>query len=508
VTGGPRLTGGVRFAVVVALAGMALLAVSCAGDDEASPFDTTTTSPPSSGPTTHGPTATATTTSTEPAPPPTLEWEDCGGADCATLVVPLDHGDPDGATIELAVARRPAGEPDERLGVVLVNPGGPGGSGVDLLASGFSLGGSLDDRFDLVSWDPRGVGGSTAVRCGGEPLDRWLGTDPAPDDAAETTTLHENARALAEACTEADGDLLAHVSTTETVEDLDDLRAALGEDTIGYLGLSYGTLIGQLYLEAHPDRVRAMVLDGVMDPADALPQLADAQAGGFESAFENMAEACASDGCAVDDPLAAYDELAERVEVTPLPSSIGDDIGPAELQVGVESALYSAESWPLLARGLLEGLSGDGTIIGSFVEAYYSSASFTAYASVVCLDFGPPDRAGFDELAVELAERHDRFGEGLAYELLPCAYWPVPPVRPPEPVVHPDGGPPVLLVGTQGDPATPISEARDVAERLEGRLLELDGEGHVAIHTSSCVDGWIEAYLLDLTLPPEGTVCT
>lgn len=481
---------------------------ACADDDSASPFDTITTPSSDATSTTDASTDPPTSTTTDAAPAAELEWEDCGfEVECATLTVPLDYADPDGPTVELALARRPADRPDERVGAILVNPGGPGGSGVSLITDGFTAGGELDSRFDLVSWDPRGVGASTPVECGGATLEDWLGTDPAPDDGGEVDALHAAAEALADECADVDGSLLGHVSTLDTVEDLDRIREALREDQISYLGLSYGTFIGQLYLEAHPDRVRAMVLDGVMDPADPLPDLADAQAGGFEEAFAEMADWCADDDdCAVDDPVAAYEELADRVEEAPIPGG-GRDIGPAELQVGTEAALYSSAAWPDLAAGLADALEGDGEILGFFVDGYYSSASFTAYAAVVCLDFGPPDLAGFDDLAVELEERHPHFGAGLGYELLPCAYWPVPPVRTPAPVTSPDGAPPVLSIGGLRDPATPIAEAIDVASRLDGELLRFDSDGHVAIHESDCIDGWIESYFLDLTLPPPDTVC-
>jgi pimeloyl-ACP methyl ester carboxylesterase len=252
-----------------------------------------------------------------------------------------------------------------------------------------------------------------------------------------------------------------------------------------------------------------MVLDGVMDPADPLPQLADAQAGGFEGAFDAMADWCdTADDCYVDDPLAAYDELAARVEDDPLPSGDGREVGPAELAVGTETGLYSPHTWSDLSYALATGLDGDGEIIQAFVDSYYGSASFTSYAAVVCLDFGPPDEAGFDDLAESLDESHPRFGWSLGYELLPCAYWPTPPARTPAPVTSPEGSPPVLSITSTGDPATPPAEAEDVAARLDGELLRLDAVGHVAIHESDCVDQYIEAYFLDLSLPPEGELCS
>lgn len=438
----------------------------------------------------------------EPAP---IRWSPCAGSlECGTLTVPRDHAEPSGATLELAVARRPA-PATTREGAILANPGGPGASGIEFLA-GFTLSGPLAERFDLVSWDPRGVGASSPVQCGGDALTTWLAADPAPDDAAEREALGQAAQAVALECARLDGDLLPHLGTEATVADMELLRQALGDDQISYLGLSYGTLIGQLYLEAHPERVRAMVLDGVVDSADGLAQLARAQAVGFEEAFARVAAGCRPGGCPLDDPDKTYDELAIRVENEPLPAGAGT-VGPAELQIATEFGLYSPALTNLMLRALADAQDGDGRRLASLARSYHSAASYTAYAAVVCLDLAPPDDAGFDELAADLAAVAPRFGVGLAYELLPCASWPTPPNRDPAPVIRPSGAPPVLVVATTGDPATPPDAAERVAARLEGRLLIHDGEGHVALGSSSCATDAIRAYLTDLTLPPEGARC-
>lgn len=499
---------------VVALAGWLCIGGCGLVDDEVRPPASTTPASTSAEPvaTTDLPPVTPPTTGApsvfEPEP---VRWGACTGGDgsveCAILTVPLDHADPAGETIELALARRPADDAEQRLGVLAVNPGGPGGSGVDLLVNGFGLGGEIDERFDLVSWDPRGVGASTAITCGGDALDAWLSADPSPDDPQELGALEDAADALAAGCDEADGDLLAHVSTEATVEDLDLIRAALGEDQLSYLGLSYGTLIGLLYLEAHPDRVRTMALDGVMDPAAALPEHARAQAEGFESALAEMADWCATGRCAVPDVLAAYDEVAARVERSPIPAGPYPPVGPAELTIAAAAALYDSGSWDDLAAGLAEALSGDASLLASYRDAYFAGASFTAYTAVICSDLGAPDRAGFDRLADDLGADLPRFGPSLAYELLPCAYWPTPPVRTPRAVhVSPETRP-ILLVGGTGDPATPLRHAEAAAEQVPSQLLVVDMDSHVALGSNECATGWISAHLLDGSLPPPGARC-
>jgi pimeloyl-ACP methyl ester carboxylesterase len=501
-----------RRLVALTLAAGLVVAGCTSGDAESLP-PTTGVDPTADRPVGSPTTIAEPTTSVEPSAfvPDPVRWTSCsdgvGDVECATLVVPLDHDRPDGETIELALARRPAADPARRLGVLAVNPGGPGGSGVDLLLGGFGVGGEVDERFDLVSWDPRGVGDSTAVTCGDRRLDEWLDADPSPDDAQEWTALDEAAEALADECEEDDGPLLPYVGTDATVADLDLIRAALGEEQLSYLGLSYGTLIGLLYLEAHPERVRTMALDGIVDPAAALPEHARAQTEGFEAALVAMADWCSTERCAVPDVLAAYDDVADRVEQAPIPADPYPPLGPAQLPIAAAAALYDADSWSYLADGLADAQEGDGRLLASLADAYFSGASFTAYAAVICSDFGPPDRAGFERLADELGADFPRFGPSLAHELLPCAYWPAPPARTPRPVEVPTDTAPVLLVAGRRDPATPLEHAEAVAAQVPSRLLVVDMDGHIALGSNACATDWITRHLLDATLPPADTTC-
>jgi pimeloyl-ACP methyl ester carboxylesterase len=286
---------------------------------------TTRESPDSSGPLATRPPGTPGTMGPEPAeslaPAPALDWESCAGdTECAVLDVPLDYEAPLGETIELAIARRPARDGDNRLGVLLVNPGGPGASGVGYIQSGAL--GELDRWFDVVGWDPRGVGESTPLECsvdrtGAATADELRTLDPTPDDAAEQAELDDTARALAELCGELDAAYLENIDSTVNARDIDQIRRALDEDEVSFVGYSYGTLLGHEYARLFPGRVRAMVLDGVVNPAKELTEFLRDQALGLEAALEPLGD--------------QYDRVAERVEREPLPTRRGAEVGPAEL---------------------------------------------------------------------------------------------------------------------------------------------------------------------------------
>ncbi|CAN5656184.1 alpha/beta hydrolase [soil metagenome] len=454
-------------------------------------------------------TAPSSESTTAPGEAPSAEgitWESCGDAECGRLTVPLDHDDPDGDTIELALARRPAGDPDARIGSLVVNPGGPGASGASFVTGGFSLGEEVDERFDVVGFDPRGVGESTPVDCGDAP-DEFLDLDPQPDDDAELRELQAAAADVSDACA-GTGALLEHLDTATVARDLDAIRAALGDEQLTYLGYSYGTLIGQLYAEQFPERVRALVLDGVVNPAEDLVELLTAQTDGFDRAFAALAASCDDDpGCAVDDVAGAYDGLAAEVEEEPLTTDGDDELGPSALSFAAVSAAYDSSTWPIFAQGLADGLDGDGTILLAFADAYRSAADYGVYAGVVCTDGPhPPDPAAWEAFAQQLEEQSPRFGAAVANELLPCATWPAPVVGQPAPVVA-EGAAPILVVGTTGDPATPFANAEQVAATLaDAVLLTHDGEGHTSGGEADC-DHIVARYLIDLAIPDPGSRC-
>ena len=435
-----------------------------------------------------------------PEPP---DWEDCGVLECAAVQVPLDWDDLDGAKLELAIARRPA-EGDPR-GSVLVNPGGPGGSGIELLdyvflADPFD---GLRDHFDIVGWDPRGTNGSEAVDCDA-PVDDFRALDPSPDDAKEADELVDAATEIAQDCERAASDRLAHISTDDTVKDMEAIRRALGDEQLSFYGFSYGTALGAFYAEQFPDRVRAIVLDGVVDPGADLETYLTAQARGFDRALDAMFEAC-GDACPDGGVAELYDRLADRVERSPIGSG-SDTLGPAELATAAISATYSPDGGPAFADALQQADDGDPTALLSLAAQYYST-DYTPYLAIECVDqahpMGDAEWAAFVE---RLEGISPRLGGSIGNELLPCANWPVAPVEP-RPFPSAGGSNPILVIGNTGDAATPFSQAEAMAEGLDNAVLVThEGTGHTS-YGNPCVDEISAAYLTDLTLPDDDTIC-
>jgi pimeloyl-ACP methyl ester carboxylesterase len=441
-----------------------------------------------------------------------VEWSPCGGddrAECGTLEVPLDHDNPSGDTITLSLSRVPAADETRRVGALLVNPGGPGGTGVDF-ARLFPFPTEIRNRFDIIGFDPRGVGASSGLTCGGDLVEQFLAIDSDPDAPDEQAALDRSAQAVADDCQIQDGDVLPYVGTVNVVRDMDAIRQALGEDQISFLGFSYGTRLGALYAEMFPERTRAIVLDGVFDPAHDLVEWLTEQAGGFDRAVADVFAACPQDpSCPPIGAAAAYDQILTQVEATPLPAGSDRLLGPGDLATAALYVTYDEGGWPELYLGLSEALAGDGTRLYDLTDSYRSFGSFTQYAAVMCVDSAHPvGPTEFQAFAASVEAVSPRFGAAVANELLPCAYWPVSEVGNPQPVVAP-AAPPILVVGNTGDAATPYEQAQRVADTLaSGVLLTHEGAGHTSFRSgSSCVDAAVDAYLLDLVVPPEGTVC-
>lgn len=455
---------------------------------------------------------------------PTLDWERCGGLECATLTVPVDHADPDGEVIGIAVARAPA-QGDDPIGSLVINPGGPGGSGIDFLEVVASVAPrELAERFDLVSFDPRGVKRSSSIDCGWvldeDAFDPTIASD---DPELRLAAALDDARAEAQQCVEANGELLLRVGTVATARDLDLLRQALGDDGLSYLGLSYGTRLGAVYAELFPDRVRALVLDGadriVPQPDDTLQQYL-----GFEAAFAAFAEACgARDSCplAADEAPRIVAAIDDELQVAPLEtdaSLVGPDrlLTRDELYVAVLSALYDESSWTTLAAGLeLAHDAADGSVLQLLSDRYLERSddgtfsdlaeSFTA---ISCADevYRPTEdairaaaRDADDVLEVFAAVGPD-IGTG-------CFGWPEA-IDPLPTDVDGAGAPPIVVVGTTGDPATPYAWAQDMAEALDSAVLvTFEGVVHTAFFNSDCVRSEATDYLVDLEVP-DRLVCT
>jgi len=446
--------------------------------------------------------------------PEPLTWTACQDAEhaqCARLKVPLDWRDPDGAQIELALARLPAtGPASQRLGTVVLNPGGPGGSGVRFVQSD-PLSPALARRFDQLGWDPRGVGDSTSVTCAEDRAPAFLEADPDPDTPEEQNELVALAEAVARDC-DRDAGLLAHMGTRDVARDLEAIRRALDDGALNYLGFSYGTQIGQFYAEMFPKQARALVLDGVVDPALSFTQFLDGQIEGFDASFQRSADACRAAGrrrCGVSDLTATYDKVRTRLERSSLVTDGATRrVGPADLAVAAISVAYRDDGWRELGPALADALEGDASDIARLADRYHDLGSYGAYAGVVCTDTPPPPTPdAWKRFADEARVRSPRFGGSVANELLPCATWPVRSEAVPQPVSAPDA-PPILVVGNTGDPATPLSNARSVASALSSAvMLTVDRSGHTAYGFDACATRIMDRYLTDLTVPATGSTC-
>jgi pimeloyl-ACP methyl ester carboxylesterase len=461
------------------------------------------------------------TSSTEQASTSSLDWKSCEHGECATLAVPLDATDPTGPQIDLALARVPAANPDERIGSLLVNPGGPGAPGVDFVqAVASQLPTSISDHFDIVGWDPRGTGSSDPVKCG-KKLDYLFDVDTAPDDAQEQTMLATVSERFANACKQRSGALLSHISSMETVHDMDRIRAALGDEKLTYAGFSYGTYLGALYAQKYPDRVRALVLDGAVDPAIPLEEVSLEQAKGFEHSLDAFLDDCAQKKkCEFhndSDPRAALDELRAQVDREPMRGDRGQTLGPTQLDIALSAPLYSgADGYRTLASALARAQDGDPNGLLSLFNDYVLrdtsgsyAAEWPAFIAVSCLDGPVLDATEIPAMQARATQAAPYFGASNIGLGVPCAYWPVPPVnRVPTPVSAPDA-PPIVVVGTTGDPATPVAWAAGLARELgTARLVTVEGTTHTSsLDGNPCLDQALTAYLVRLKAPQPDLRC-
>ena len=455
-----------------------------------------------------------------------LVFGPCGADDCGTLTVPLDYADPDGQTIELRVVRRPADEPDDRIGAMLVNPGGPGspGSSVAGNARGY-FGDALLDVFDIVGFDPRGTGRSDPVDCLSDAdLDTYLASDSEPSTPDQARDYAEVARGLGRGCARLSGELASHVSTQETARDMDVLRAALGERMISYFGFSYGTELGATYAELFPDRVGRFVLDGGVDPTLTIRESNLTQARGFETALRAYVANCleVTDSCFLGDSL---DEGLQRIrdfldELDDRPLDTGDrPLTQALATTGIIAALYSRDAWLVLSQALRSAFGGDGSLLLQLADQYsgrqpdgsYASNLLEAFPAISCLDDPtgvapaeiPEEYPAFDEAS-------PTFGRAFAWSLVTCRGWP--PARghrQPPLTIDGSGAAPIVVVGTTRDPATPLEESQALAAQLEsGVLVTRNGDGHTGYHSGNdCVDEAVERYLVEGAPPRDGLTC-
>ncbi|MFE0735555.1 alpha/beta hydrolase [Streptomyces sp. NPDC058855] len=458
-----------------------------------------------------------------------LTWRDCGapGFQCATLRAPLDYAKPGAGEIDLAVSRVRATGPGKRLGSLLVNPGGPGGSAVGYLQgyAGIGYPAPVRARYDMVAVDPRGVARSEPVEClTGPEMDTYTQVDQTPDTAAETGALATAFQRFAAGCAKRSGKVLPHVSTVETARDMDILRAVLGDEKLTYVGASYGTFLGASYAELFPGRVGRLVLDGAMDPSLSAVDLNRDQTAGFETAFRAFAADCVrTPDCplgtgSVEEAGEAMRKFFRDVDAEPVPTGERRALGESLATTGVIAAMYDEGAWPQLREALTRAMDGEGSALLALADSYYERGTDGSYANLMsanaavnCLDLpaaygGPADAA---KAVPSFEKASPVFGKGLAWAALNCTYWPTPPTGRPHRITA-EGAAPILVVGTTRDPATPYKWARSLAGQLaSGSLLTYDGDGHTAYgRGSDCVDTAINTYLLEGTVPPDGKRCS
>jgi pimeloyl-ACP methyl ester carboxylesterase len=463
-----------------------------------------------------------------PSPTPaasSVAWSGCGsGFQCGTVQVPIDYAHPSAGTIGIAVIRKPATDPAGRIGSVLTNPGGPGASGIEFLRGEASIMTNLNRHFDLVGFDPRGIGQSAPVSCADGPQeDAFNALDSVLDDPQEKSAGIQADKDFAAGCAQRSGNVLPFVDTPSAARDMDMMRAAFGDAKLTYLGFSYGTYLGETYAHLFPTHVRALALDGVIDPTLSANDMLLAQVVGFEKNLQAFLADCQARKSAATpckyaqsgDPATKLMALMARLDTTPI--QVGDRMLTRGLAViGVLTPLYDQSTWSYLDQGLTLADQGNGTLLLAFADLYLGRNANGTYSNqtdannaVNCLDHPvPSDVAVYDQLGQGFAKASPLFGPATQYSNLICAYWPVKPTSHPGPLTA-DGAPTILLVGGTNDPATPYAWAQAVRQQMSNTvLLTRQGNGHVSYDKSTCAKNAEDDYLISLKIPSDGAVCT
>lgn len=452
-----------------------------------------------------------------------LSWHPCAtqqepAAECAAVEVPIDRGQPGPGVARLALARLPALDPAHRIGSLLVNPGGPGGSGVGFVQFGGLASpdlARLRQRYDIVGFDPRGDWFSTPrITCDPATLfDPALDRFPSTRAGFDALVAHNSA--AGRDCLARTGPLLANADTQSAAEDIETIRAALGEAKISWLGLSYGTELGAVYASKHPDRVHAMVLDGAVDHARPLRRAILEEAAATEDALVRFAGWCrGSADCVLhgQDVLGFYDDVVARAASGAIWSSdLGRKATADEVSAGVYNHLYIREEWPALGQALAAAGGEFPDAKGLTERNQFRSEIYGAYRAIGCHDFpspftGPLDMGVMAGLVRAVAPHSWRYSEYWDFTS-GCTGWPVPAKNPPQP--HPvHGAPPILVVGGAHDPATPLSWARGLAASIDGSvLLTRTDDGHTGLFNSPCARAAEVEYLLSGAVPGGAAVC-
>ncbi len=452
-----------------------------------------------------------------------LSWSSCGsGMECTTVKAPLDWENPSQASIDLAVVRHRA--TGTAKGSLLTNPGGPGASGLDLIKSSldFAVSPTLIKNYDVIGFDPRGVGSSTAVKCfDAKQMDDYLYTIPAGTRGTDQWKSEQNAanKRFADACEQNSNGILPFITTVNSARDMDLLRGVLGDKKLNYLGYSYGTFLGATYAELYPKRVGHLVLDGALDPSVSNLDVSTTQALGFESALKAyMTDCLKGKKCpfqgTVDEAMSDLGALLASVDRSPQKNSDGRVLGADTLMTSIVVALYSQDSWSYLTQSLTAVLKGDPSVAFQLADSYngrqdgsYADNSTEAFDAYNCMDY-PKD----DDAAAKAASQAKIKAE--APIVAPywdganvCDQWPYPPSGKRGKIAAAGSGP-ILVVGTTNDPATPYAWAVSLAKQLEGGvLITRVGEGHTGYNKgNSCVDDAVDAYFVDGTVPAKSGI--
>ena len=475
------------------------------------------------------------------APVPVLIWTDCAeGFQCATAAVPLDHDDPTGAMIDLALIRKPATDPAARIGSLFTNPGGPGGSGVAFVRNAATLfGPEVSAQFDIVGLDPRGVGASTPLRCFAddqEQLAYFSGLSPSPVTPAEEAASETLLTGLGPRCAAADPELASHLSTADVARDLHLLMRAVGDEALNFYGLSYGTYIGATFANLFPDEVRTLVLDGVVEPnryagtdGDDEPTFVRARSNlGSAETLDAFLDLCADvgeAGCAFaagGDPREKFVEIADQLRENPVSLPVpGSPGGVQEITYGVFAAvvinnLYADVNWPGLGAALEDLYRNAGPTSMARLVATMQATAVPPYSNqpealraIVCADTANPgDPSAWPGLAAAADEETPYVGTYWAYISQQCADWPVETEDAYTGPFDATTARPALVIGTRFDPATPYVNSAELATGLPGaRLLTLEGYGHTSFGQGACIGGAVTKYLVTGDVPAEGTTC-
>src|SRR3712207_1658437 len=482
----------------------------------------------------------AATTSAAPEPEAApIEWTDCNeqirqivagragserdlSFECGRTEVPISYDEPQGATLPLFMVRVISGTQTDRIGSLVVNPGGPGASGAEAaIGLALRMPEEVLGRFDIVGFDPRGVGLSTPVECiPDERKEEMFAAEPRPVSDEQLDAAFTLAEEVAEGCAEEYGDALGTFNTVDTARDMDRLREALGDEQLTYLGYSYGTTLGSTYAELFPDKVRSLVLDAAVDPDVDAQEDAEQSAAAFEAGFDAFAANCTGllAGCPLGaEPRQFVEQVIAQARATPIPSTEPGETRqatPGVVMTAIQAALYDTESWPQLAQGLAAAQAGDAKGLFSLADSYSGrledgtwSNLLDANLAINCAD----TEETFEEdevraLAAEWHAKYPLFGAGAATGLYTCSVWEA--ERTPLPQRDAEGSAPIVVVGNSGDPATPLPGAQDLAEDLDsGVLLTWQHSGHTAYPKTPCITDAVNAYLIDLTVPMDGLTC-